>query len=149
MSKNKSEESNELRNSSLSTLLNQRWRFPHKADFIDREFKKSPTEELRRERKKLKLESTKLREEYGKVTSELKAFASSSEMQWWKETAGHIAWWDLERVAKVARDPRFSVLEKQRDMLRKSRHIGMRLSRVSAQISLLNSLLRESRCPKS
>ena len=141
MPKEKSEQSNEIRSSSLAALWEKCWRSLHKVDLIDRELKKRPTGELRKEREKLKLESTKLSEEYGKVTAELKTFASSSEMQWWQQRARHIPWWNLERVTKVARDSRFSVLGKQRDILRKSRHIGMRQNKVSMQISLLNKIL--------
>ena len=107
MPKEKSEKSNEIRSSSLAALSEKRWRFPHKADLIDRELKKKPTEELREEGEKLELESTNLSEDYGKVTAGLKTFASSSEMQWWQQRARHISWWNLERVAKVAQDRRF------------------------------------------
>jgi len=92
MPKEKSEQSNEIRSSSLAALLEKRWRSPHEADLIDREFKKRPTEDLRKEIEKLKLESTKLSEEQRKVTAELKTFASSSEMQWWQQRARHIPW---------------------------------------------------------
>lgn len=141
MPKEKSEKSNEIRSSSLAALLEKRWRFPHKADVIDREFKRKPTGELRKERERLTIESTKIGEELAKVAVDLKELAASSEMQWWEQRARHVSWWDLERVAKVARDSRFSVLGKQRDILRKSRHMGMWQNKVSMQISLLSKLL--------
>lgn len=141
MLKRKSERSKELRNYSLVTLLDQRWQFPHKAGLVDRELKKSPMEELRKERARLTIELTKLGEEFAKVALDLKELASSSEMQWWQQAARHISWWDLERLAKIACDLRFWVLGKQRDILRKSRHIRMWQNKVSMEVSLLNKVL--------
>lgn len=143
MPKEETKQAKEFQGSSLASLLDERWRFPHKADVIDPELEKRPIEELGREKDRLKVESAKLDGELAKVRAELKRIASSSEMQWWEQTARDIRWWDGKRAAKVVRDPRFSALEKQRDVLREVRKIGMRQVRVSMQISLLNRLCRK------
>lgn len=47
----------------------------------------------------------------------------------------------IMKFVQGSETPRFSVLQKPKDILRKSRHIGMWQNKVSMQISLLNKLL--------